>query len=117
MFRGSVKGTGYPLHSPVSPSLPLPCVTVCNHISIGLYLYHFLMRVSNCLKMGFRLENFSNFRTEGSITGHELASVGRGHVLVILSAERRRIEIVLCAVALSSRKNQEHFNKFDLFFL
>jgi len=28
MFRGSVKSTGYPLHSPVSPSLPLPCVTV-----------------------------------------------------------------------------------------
>jgi len=24
MFWGSVKGTGYPLHSPVSPSLPLP---------------------------------------------------------------------------------------------
>ena len=37
MFRGSVKGTGYPLHSPVSPSLPLPCVTVCHHISTGLY--------------------------------------------------------------------------------
>jgi len=36
MFRGSVKGTGYPLHSPVSPSLPLPCVTVCQHISTGL---------------------------------------------------------------------------------
>jgi hypothetical protein len=36
-FRGSVKGTGYPLHSPVSPSLPLPCVTVCHHISTGLY--------------------------------------------------------------------------------
>jgi len=29
MFRDSVKGTGYPAHSPVSPSLPLPCVTVC----------------------------------------------------------------------------------------
>jgi len=29
-FRGSVKGTVYPLHSPVSPSLPLPCVTVCH---------------------------------------------------------------------------------------
>jgi len=27
MFRGSVKSTGYSLHSPVSPSLPLPCVT------------------------------------------------------------------------------------------
>ena len=37
MFRGSVKGTGYPLHSPVSTSLPLPCVTVCHHISTGLY--------------------------------------------------------------------------------
>ena len=28
MFRGSVKGTGYSLHSPVSPSLTLPCVIV-----------------------------------------------------------------------------------------
>jgi len=37
-FRGSVKGTGYPLHSPVSPSLTLPCVTVCHHNSTGLYL-------------------------------------------------------------------------------
>ena len=27
MFRGSVKSTGYPLHSPVSPSLPLPAST------------------------------------------------------------------------------------------
>jgi len=39
VFRGSVKGTGYPLHSPVSPSLPLPCVTVCRHISTGVYCY------------------------------------------------------------------------------
>jgi len=37
MFRGSVKGTSYPLHSPVSPSLPIPCVTVCHHISAGFY--------------------------------------------------------------------------------
>jgi hypothetical protein len=36
MFRGSVKSIGYPLHSPVSPSLTLPCVTVCLHISTGL---------------------------------------------------------------------------------
>ena len=36
MFRGSLKGTGYPIHSPVSPSLPLPCVTVCHHVSTGL---------------------------------------------------------------------------------
>jgi len=38
MFRGSVKSTGYPLHSPVSPPLPIPCVTVCHHISNGLYI-------------------------------------------------------------------------------
>jgi len=37
MFRGSVKSTGYPLHSPVSRSLPLPCVTVRYHISTGVY--------------------------------------------------------------------------------
>jgi len=37
MFQGSVKGTGYPLHSPVSPSLPLPYVTMCHHISTGVY--------------------------------------------------------------------------------
>jgi hypothetical protein len=35
-FGGSVKGNGYPLHSPVSPSLPLPCVTVCHYISTGV---------------------------------------------------------------------------------
>jgi len=33
MFRGSVKSTGYPLHSPIYPSLPLPCVTVCHQVS------------------------------------------------------------------------------------
>ena len=42
MFRCSVKNTGYPLHSPVSPSFPLPCVTVCHHISNGLYLHQTL---------------------------------------------------------------------------
>ena len=33
MFRSSVRSTGYPLHSPVSPSLPLPSLTVFHHIS------------------------------------------------------------------------------------
>ena len=37
MFRSSVKGTGYLLHSLVSPSLHLPCVTVYHHISTGVY--------------------------------------------------------------------------------
>ena len=37
MFRGSAKSTGYPLLSPVCPSLHLPCVTVCHHVSTGVY--------------------------------------------------------------------------------
>ena len=41
-FRGSVRSTGYPLHSPVSPSLTLLCVTVCHHISAGVYLHCFV---------------------------------------------------------------------------
>jgi hypothetical protein len=50
MFRGSVKGTGYPLHSPVSPSLPLLSVTVCHHILAGLYTVPCLP-ASSCLLM------------------------------------------------------------------
>jgi hypothetical protein len=38
-FLGSVKSTGYPFHLPVFLSLPLPLVTVCRHISTGLYPY------------------------------------------------------------------------------
>ena len=41
MFRGSVKSIGYPLHPPVSTSLPLPCVTVCHHISTGVNFVKF----------------------------------------------------------------------------
>jgi hypothetical protein len=38
MFWGSVRSTGLPSHSPVSPSLPLPCVIVCHHVSTRLYV-------------------------------------------------------------------------------
>jgi hypothetical protein len=37
VFRGSAKSTGYPICSAVSPSLSLPCVTVCHQLSTGLY--------------------------------------------------------------------------------
>ena len=37
VFCSHVTLTGYPLHSLVSPSLLLPCFTVCHHISTGLY--------------------------------------------------------------------------------
>ena len=36
-FRGSVKSTGYALHSPVFPSLPLSCVTVCHQVTKAFY--------------------------------------------------------------------------------
>jgi len=49
MFRGSVNGTDYPLHSPVSPSLPLPCVTVCHHISTGVYCHFLFYQYLHCL--------------------------------------------------------------------
>jgi hypothetical protein len=37
VFCSHVTLTGYPLHSLVSPSLLLPCVTVCHHISDAVY--------------------------------------------------------------------------------
>ena len=61
MFRGSVKGTGYPLLSPVSPSLPLPCVTVCHHISTGVYkstLSHKPKSLCNCQSFRFGVKTF-----------------------------------------------------------
>jgi hypothetical protein len=36
-FRSNVKGTGYLLHSPVFLSIPLPCFTVCLHVSTRVY--------------------------------------------------------------------------------
>jgi len=45
-FRGSVKSTGYPLHSQVSPSLPLSCVTVYHHISTGLHFTYVCSAIS-----------------------------------------------------------------------
>jgi len=38
--------TGYPLHSLVSLSLLLPCVTVCQHISNAVYLHASLQEVT-----------------------------------------------------------------------
>ena len=82
MFRGSVKGTGYPLQPHVSPSFPLPCVTVCHHISTGLYTsskdQHFLFRIDPDIfalfylcwvnhKFKFFLHNEINFSQQNSI--------------------------------------------------
>jgi hypothetical protein len=53
MLRCSVKSTGYPFHSPVSPSLPFPCVTMCHHISTGLYSICWNLRSSLKLSLNW----------------------------------------------------------------
>ena len=68
MFRGSVKSTGYPLHSSVSPALPLPCVTVCHQTSTVVYcgfMWLFTGCIGGCCEYGneyfeyqVRLRNF-----------------------------------------------------------
>jgi hypothetical protein len=63
MFRGSVKSTGYPLHSPDSPSLPLPCATVCHQVSNALYSQqrqsHSYTHIKTCLTI-FHSTNYPN---------------------------------------------------------
>ena len=61
MFRGSVKRTGYPLHSPFSSSLPLPCVTMYNHISTGVYL----LSIAACVLNGQLLRCYSQYKYIG----------------------------------------------------
>jgi hypothetical protein len=58
MFRCSVKGTGYPLHSPVSPSLPLPCAITFQLNSTASYpgfCTRSAAMYSNVLKFFFQL--------------------------------------------------------------
>jgi len=70
VFRGGVKSTGYPLHSPVSPSLPVPCVTVCHQVSTGVYMNSMLSPDRRCEWQGalstlYRLAAFSWVRDSG----------------------------------------------------
>jgi hypothetical protein len=87
MFRSSVKSTGYPLHSPVSPSLPLPCVTACHQISTGLYWFRLLvryysatgnLRAASCSAVHSPLSSFSNYGTNyclvDAVNGHYMTS-------------------------------------------
>jgi hypothetical protein len=55
IFRGSLKGTGYLRLSPVSPSLPLPCVTARHPISTGLYKSTKLLLMSPATLQPIRL--------------------------------------------------------------
>ena len=88
MFRGSVKSTGYPLHSPVSPSLPLPCVTACHHISIGLYqqmeaIVYFMVfgRLRSLTELSDGSTNCRQWARDGCLLASKL-SVKRSTVLM-----------------------------------
>jgi hypothetical protein len=59
MFRGSVKSTGYSLHPPISPSLLLPCVTMCHHVSTRLY---FISLNNYTIFFVFNLNHINNSR-------------------------------------------------------
>jgi hypothetical protein len=82
VFCIHVTVTGYPLHSLVSPSLLLPCVTECHHISTGLYCYTCTGRLNNsnvctCINLsGMKCTDFP-LRGNGGLRCH--------HVCVSLS--------------------------------
>ena len=68
VFCSHVMLTGYPLHSLVSPSLLLPCVTVCHHISTGLYYISLALWITvtnSCHRERVRGEGGREGRREG----------------------------------------------------
>ena len=68
MFRGSVKGTGYLLHSPVPPSFPLLSVTVCHNISTTVYqvkVYHKEIHIT--IKQSVWKVKLSHYRPEQAL--------------------------------------------------
>jgi len=96
IFRGSVKRTGYPLHSPVSPSLSLPCVDVYHHISTGLY---------QTMHMQLRLSWYYNYGGEliKILTRRALYyNVTRGRVCVTTVAMKRKYVLHIMSVCLHS---------------
>jgi len=84
MFWGSVKSTGYPLHSPVSPSLPLPCFTVCHHISTGVHeLEHFDFPSQPSSRWALQNNETEKKKVK---SGFKLISAGEGIVLFVTTS-------------------------------
>jgi len=62
------KTTGYPLHSPVSRSLLLPCVTVCHHISTGVYFCIYFYVYYDALALSLKIPSCYHLPEDG---GHK----------------------------------------------
>jgi len=74
MFRGSVKSTGYPLHSPVSPfTSPLVRLRVPSHFNWSLIINRdrFGGRVVIMLASGTRVRGFKPGRSRWGFLGHQ----------------------------------------------
>ena len=86
MFWGSVKGTGYPLHLPVSPSLPLPCFTVCHHISTGVHeLEHFGLPSQASYRWAVQNNETGGEKKKLNKSRFKLISAGEGIVQTVTS--------------------------------
>jgi len=97
-----VKGTGYPLHSPVFPSLPLPCVTVCHHVSTGLY--HDLFLPNPCLSA------FYCTTLSGIHTNFLWLIERRLHILIILgtTSSEQMTQKWICTVVVGGDRDVIH---------
>ena len=111
MFRGSVKGTGYPLRSPVCPSLPLPCVTACHHISTGVYhicscvtfafIVIFLIRFSGLLYSQFKFVLCTHTKSLFPVWQTQWAYIKSGgtELWILVMVWRRKKDVDLCYVS------------------
>jgi len=94
MFQGSVKSTGYPLHSPVSPSLPLPCVTVCHHVSAGLYITVWKNIVTNTEQDASLWDNASEF-----VFGYKITDVAPVQLVRTYSAAQDNTNTIWVSIS------------------
>ena len=93
MFHGRVKSTGYPLHSPVSPSLPHPFVTVCHHISTGLYILYLVP--SSC-----------SYQKGSQLTVHKIVRYNSPKIYYLLRARWYALNEFIAQVIINFQKSR-----------
>jgi len=81
-----VKSAGYPLHLPVPPSIPLPYVTVCHHISTGLYQEMTMKNCSVCVLWH-----------QISVTIYTVWAYGKGDRYFHMKLSAAQKQIIICS--------------------